>query len=353
GHLQRDLVDAGVGLARARTLGAGPRVDLARQRESFHQRVHLVVVDVRHDLDAHALRPEAPQRGHAVVPQRRGVERGPVLAVDQVVDRRRGQLAPQRPRHLHERAPEQLPVEVVRPHRHLPVRLRHPAAVRSPALVVGRGRADRVADETQLLEVHVAERARAEQRAGEVEEHRTRRAHRAPAATRSASHFSSAAARRLGMCSVGQPSTGVSPLRMVRASTDLWSSSGPSPIGPNRVDRYHSSTGRSVEYPSAPQTWIVRSRTASTTLDTWALLMPSSARTRLAPYLSIFHAVWNVSSRAAWISVCESAMKSWIIWCWPSSLPCDSRDTARSHMMSKARDAWPIQRIAWWMRRPP
>ena len=94
---------------------------------------------------------------------------------------------------------------------------------------------------------------------------------------------------------------------MVRASTDLWSSSGPSPIGPNRVDRYHSSTGRSVEYPSAPQTWIVRSRTASTTFDTWALIMPSSARTRLAPYLSIFHAVWNVSSRAAWISVCESA----------------------------------------------
>ena len=52
---------------------------------------------------------------------------------------------------------------------------------------------------------------------------------------------------------------------------------------------------------------MVRSSTASTTFDTWALIMPSSARTRLAPYLSIFQAVWNVRRRAAWISVCDSA----------------------------------------------
>ncbi len=52
---------------------------------------------------------------------------------------------------------------------------------------------------------------------------------------------------------------------------------------------------------------MVRSSTASTTFDTWALIIPRSARTADAPYLSIFHAVWNVSSRAAWISMCDSA----------------------------------------------
>ena len=68
---------------------------------------------------------------------------------------------------------------------------------------------------------------------------------------------------------------------------------------PNRVIRYHCSTGRSPEYPRAPQTWMARSSTASTTLDTWALIMPNSARTAAAPSRSIFHAIWNVNNRAA------------------------------------------------------
>ena len=193
----------------ARPRSSSTRRPRAPARAAADQRVHLVDVDVRHDLDAHALRPEVPQRRDAVVPQHRGVERGPVLTVDQIGDRGRCQRTPQRPCHLHERASEQLTVEVVRPRRHLPVRVRQSAAVGGSQLVVRRGHADRVADETQLLEVHVAERARAEQRAGEVEEHGAGRTHRAEAATRSACHFSSAAARRLGMCSVGQPSTGV------------------------------------------------------------------------------------------------------------------------------------------------
>src|SRR3546814_846710 len=34
-------------------------------------------------------------------------------------------------------------------------------------------------------------------------------------------------------------------------------------------------------------------------------------------------------------------------------LPCDSRDSARSHIMSKASVHWAMVRIAWWMRPPP
>src|SRR5262249_17467443 len=126
-----------------------------------------------------------------------------------------------------------------------------------------------------------------------------RNVHATPASWHSACHFCSAAGRRDGRWSVGQPCTGRYFLSTCRASTDLCSSSGPSPIDPNLVIRYQDSTGRSPEYPNAPHTWMVRSRTASTTFDTWALIMPSSARTSPAPKRSIFQAVWKVSSLAA------------------------------------------------------
>ncbi|CAB5005962.1 unannotated protein [freshwater metagenome] len=46
-------------------------------------------------------------------------------------------------------------------------------------------------------------------------------------------------------------------------------------------------------------------------------------------------------------------MKSWIICFSASSEPCEYRESARSHIMSNARRAWPSQRIAWWMRPGP
>src|SRR3982074_775080 len=41
------------------------------------------------------------------------------------------------------------------------------------------------------------------------------------------------------------------------------------------------------------------------------------------------------------------------IWCWATTLPCDSRLSARSHIMSKASLTCATVRIAWWMRPPP
>src|SRR5439155_23163707 len=71
--------------------------------------------------------------------------------------------------------------------------------------------------------------------------------HATPASARSSSHFACAAGTRLGMCSLGQPVTGVNCLRSVRATTVLCTSSGPSPMVPNLVPRYEPSTGRSPE----------------------------------------------------------------------------------------------------------
>src|SRR5581483_8641872 len=138
---------------------------------------------------------------------------------------------------------------------------------------------------------------------GVIEERGEAFGHPSPAAARSSPHLASAAGRRLGMCSEGHPVTGAYPFSSVRATTVLCTSSGPSPIVPKRVVRYHDSTGRSPEYPSAPHTWMVRSSTLSTTRETCALTIEMSARTAEAPNLSIFHAAWNVSRRAASISV--------------------------------------------------
>ena len=52
---------------------------------------------------------------------------------------------------------------------------------------------------------------------------------------------------REGMCAVGQPSTGSIPFSVSRATTTLWISSGPSPMGPKRLIRYQASRGRSPE----------------------------------------------------------------------------------------------------------
>ena len=91
-------------------------------------------------------------------------------------------------------------------HRHGPVGHLHALAVGGPQLLVGDFDAGRPGHEPQLAEVHVAQGPIVEQGAGEVEEDGP---HDTPARVRSSAHFCSAAGRRLGMCSVGHPSTGV------------------------------------------------------------------------------------------------------------------------------------------------
>ena len=58
------------------------------------------------------------------------------------------------------------------------------------------------------------------------------------------------------------------------------------------------------------------------------------------------HAAFMHSILAVSMSMQDSAMKSWIICFSASSEPCEYRDSARSHIMSNARRAWPTQRIA-------
>ncbi len=46
-------------------------------------------------------------------------------------------------------------------------------------------------------------------------------------------------------------------------------------------------------------------------------------------------------------------MASCTIWCSAITLPCDSRLSARSHIMSRASLTCATVRIAWWIRPPP
>ena len=46
-------------------------------------------------------------------------------------------------------------------------------------------------------------------------------------------------------------------------------------------------------------------------------------------------------------------MNPWTNWCSASSLPWVRRDSARSHIMSKARWHLPTTRMAWCTRPPP
>ena len=78
-----------------------------------------------------------------------------------------------------------------------------------------------------------------------------------------------------------------------------------------------------------------------------------SVRVSCVDELSIFHAVSSTNSRSIRICAYESAIFSCTIWCSAMIFPCDSRLSARSHIMSKANLHWAIVRIAWWMRPPP
>ena len=65
------------------------------------------------------------------------------------------------------------------------------------------------------------------------------------------------------------------------------------------------------------------------------------------------HAVRSTSRRNDSISIHESAIIACTICLRPSISPCVWRDTARSHIRSKARFTMPHVRMAWWMRPPP
>ena len=65
-----------------------------------------------------------------------------------------------------------------------------------------------------------------------------------------------------------------------------------------------------------------------------------------APWRSMCQAACMQSSLVASISILVSAIMSWIICLSARSEPWADRDSARSHIMSKARRAWPIQRMA-------
>ena len=81
--------------------------------------------------------------------------------------------------------------------------------------------------------------------------------------------------------------------------------------------------------------------------------MAISTRDAAAPSLSIFHAAYRVSSRAAVISASESATQFWMVCFSASNEWWMVRDTARSHSMSNARLDWPNHRMQWWIRPGP
>ena len=112
-----------------------------------------------------------------------------------------------------------------------------------------------------------------------------------------------------------------------------------------RACRYISSSGRSAEYPSDPWTWIARSITSCRTFAPKNLINEISLRAADAPCVSITHAACRVIRRAACISAAESAIQFCTVWWLASFLPNASRCSARSHSMSKARRAWPSQRM--------
>ena len=85
--------------------------------------------------------------------------------------------------------------------------------------------------------------------------------------------------------------------------------------------------------------------TSCRTLAPKNLIKEISRRAAAAPCVSMIHAACSVIRRAACISAAESAIQFCTVSCDASFFPNASRCNARSHSMSKARRAWPSQRM--------
>ena len=147
-------------------------------------------------------------------------------------------------------------------------------------------------------------------------------------------------------------STGLYALARLLATNDLCTSSAPSAMRIWRAITYELASGRSIDQPSAPCTWMARSITSWSTRAPQNLSSAISTRAFDAPWLSHSHALCSAMRRSARMSADDSAIISWIICFSMSSSPLVSRLIARSHIMSNAASHWPTHRIAWWMRPP-
>jgi hypothetical protein len=83
--VQRNPINAGIGLAGAGLVRTGDRVDDVVQAEPVDQRVDLIIVDVRDDLHVDGRLTKSTKRVASVGPQRRVLERRSVLAVDRLL----------------------------------------------------------------------------------------------------------------------------------------------------------------------------------------------------------------------------------------------------------------------------
>src|SRR6476469_9241981 len=85
--------------------------------------------------------------------------------------------------------------------------------------------------------------------------------------------------------------------------------------------------------PSEPRMCSALKETSRSTLAIVYFTAAMSVRVSWVLVLSIFHAVSRTKRRSIWMDAYESAIFSWTIWWSAMILPCDSRLSARSHIM--------------------
>src|SRR3990172_3237707 len=128
-----------------------------------------------------------------------------------------------------------------------------------------------------------------------------------------------------------------------RAIVCRCTSSAPSTSRAERALRSSRSSGVSVEYPSAPCTWIARSTVRHSVFATWYFAIATSCLNGI-PF-SMRYAACITISFAAYISSTDSEIIHWIACLSASNEPCVYRFSARSTIISSATSALPIHRM--------
>eukprot|EP01137_Pigoraptor_chileana_P010535 Opistho-2@60338 len=138
-----------------------------------------------------------------------------------------------------------------------------------------------------------------------------------------------------------------------RPTVCTCTSSGPSASRSTRAHVHSCARGVSPLRPTPPCACMARSITRDAMAGAATLIIAISALAALLPTVSISSAARRVRRRACSMSRRDAAMSAMMVPCSASGLPNAVRLSTRWHMSSRARSAWPISRMQWWIRPGP